>query len=63
MKQMQSQVFHEHDIEKQGPDPVSQTQTIKLSIRDVNPIGPIVLVLKRINNIVVLIASGQFSGT
>lgn len=51
----------EHDVEKQDPNapiPVESLPDVKLSLRDVSLVKPLVLVLRRINNIVILTASG-----
>lgn len=36
----------------------TELQEIRLSLRDVNPVGPMVLVLRRLNNLAILSASG-----
>ena len=36
----------------------AELQEIRLSLRDVNPVGPMVLVLRRLNNFAILSASG-----
>jgi MFS family permease len=53
---------HEHpgqDVEKQEPKDI----VIKLSIKDMNPVRPIVQVLIRFNNLLVLLASGESQKT
>ncbi|KAF7320829.1 Vacuolar DHA amino acid exporter [Mycena chlorophos] len=45
------------DVEKQEPK-VAALPTLKLSLRDVNPITPLWIVMRRLNNIVILFASG-----
>ncbi|KAJ7579252.1 major facilitator superfamily domain-containing protein [Mycena floridula] len=47
-----------HDLEKQEVD----VTAVKLSFRDISPISPIVQVLKRTNNLLVLVASGLLYG-
>ncbi|KAJ7756182.1 vacuolar DHA amino acid exporter [Mycena metata] len=46
------------DLEKQPEVVVPALPVIKLSLRDVNPFKPLWLVLRRINNLVILFASG-----
>lgn len=50
------------DLEATRRVPVSgpqNVQEIKLSMREINPISPLLLVLKRKNNVTILLASGQ----
>lgn len=58
----------EKDLEGQGLDvqrimashgAPANVQEIRLTIKDVNPIAPLVLILKRKNNVVILCASGE----
>ena len=51
------------DVEAQGTpvhDDDTDVKEIKLSLKDVNPLRPIVAVLSRLNNFVILFASGTF---
>jgi hypothetical protein len=51
----------EKDVEKAvGTQVITPVAEIKLSLMDVNPIRPIGLVLRRLNNFVVLFASGAY---
>lgn len=51
----------EQDLEKQDPEDVPETiDNMKLSLTDVSPVKPLWLVLRRVNNLVILIASGTF---
>jgi len=45
------------DLEKQGPD--EALGNIKLSLKDVSPFRPLVLVLRRWNNVLILLSSGK----
>lgn len=45
---------HENDVD----DAVADVKEIKLTLKDVNPIGPIIAVLRRLNNVVILLSSG-----
>lgn len=55
---------HPHDTEKQTPmsldaNTVKEAMiTMRLSLRDLSPLRPILLVLRRINNMMILTASG-----
>ena len=48
------------DLEKRGP-PAPALPAIELSLRDVNPFKPIIIILRRWNNVVILIATGKSS--
>ncbi|KAF9807671.1 hypothetical protein IEO21_08129 [Rhodonia placenta] len=48
----------DRDVEAQTQTDAVPIKELKLSLKDVNPIGPIVHVLRRLNNLVVLLASG-----
>lgn len=45
------------DVEAQADVQKTALPTIKLSLRDINPFGPLWLVLRRVNNVVILLAS------
>ncbi|KAI0927466.1 hypothetical protein AcV5_007999 [Taiwanofungus camphoratus] len=47
----------ERDLESQAV-PAEPVKEVKLSLKDVNPVGPIVHVLRRANNVTILFASG-----
>jgi MFS family permease len=50
------------DVEKGNPDPDAHAvpaAQIELTLRDVNPISPLLFVVRRINNLFLLIASGK----
>ena len=55
----------DEDVEKQQP-PVHEAaevvpmDDIKLTLADVNPVKPIAYVLRRMNNVVILVASGMY---
>lgn len=49
----------DRDVEAQTQTDAVPIKELKLSLKDVNPIGPIVHVLRRLNNLVVLLASGE----
>ena len=52
------------DVESQVPGPHdddTDVREIKLSLKDVNPVRPVVAVVRRMNNLVILLASGAFS--
>lgn len=46
---------HENDAD----DAVADVKEIKLTLKDVNPVGPIIAVLRRLNNLVILLSSGE----
>ena len=46
------------DLEKRDP-PAPVLPAIELSLRDVNPFKPLITILRRWNNVVMLIASGK----
>jgi len=46
------------DLEKQDP-PAPVLPAIELSLRDVNPLKPLVIIVRRWNNVAMLIASGR----
>ncbi|KAJ8518978.1 hypothetical protein ONZ45_g4023 [Pleurotus djamor] len=51
---------HTHSCEKVGAAvAISQVHDIKLTFKDINPIRPLFLVLRRINNLIILLASGS----
>ena len=50
------------DLEKRDPpEPVLPSPAIELSLRDVNPFKPIIIILRRWNNVAILIAAGKSS--
>lgn len=52
-----------HDLEKATPGVVEAVpQELKLSIADVNPVGPALHVLRQRSNIAILLASGEHIG-
>ncbi|EED80205.1 predicted protein, partial [Postia placenta Mad-698-R] len=53
----------DRDVEAQTQTDAVPIKELKLSLKDVNPIGPIVHVLRRLNNLVVLLASGDITYT
>ena len=48
------------DVEAQAAmhDDIADVREIKLSLKDVNPVRPLVAVVRRLNNLVILFASG-----
>ena len=61
------ELARDRDLEKQqqpprtaepGPD-AAPMDDVKLSLADVNPVKPIIHVLRRMNNLVILVASGR----
>ena len=46
------------DVESGPHDDDTDVKEIKLSLKDVNPVPPLIAVLRRMNNLVILIASG-----
>ncbi|KAJ8690656.1 hypothetical protein PTI98_012065 [Pleurotus ostreatus] len=47
-------------VESKGLPPALELPEIKLSLKDVNPVRPLLLVLRRPNNCIILLASGSF---
>ncbi|KAF9502098.1 vacuolar DHA amino acid exporter [Pleurotus eryngii] len=47
-------------VESKGLPPALELPEIKLSLKDVNPVRPLWLVLRRPNNCIILLASGSF---
>ena len=65
------ELARDRDLEKQqqpprtaepGPD-AAPMDDVKLSLADVNPVKPIIHVLRRMNNLVILVASGKLPRT
>lgn len=47
-------------VESKGLPPTLELPEIKLSLKDVNPVRPLLLVLRRPNNCIILLASGLY---
>jgi len=51
----------QEDVESQiTPKTLPKAAEVKISLRDINPIGPLWAILRRTNNLVILFASGEF---
>jgi len=46
------------DVEKQT-DVTTALEDVKLSLKDVNPLSPVVLVLRRVNNLLIFFSAGK----
>lgn len=53
-------VSHEGVESQFAPNTVPTVAEVKVSLRDINPVGPLWAILRRTNNIVILFASGEF---
>ena len=55
-RRQEGQRVHFQDLEAQE---VPKLKEVKLSLKDINPIMPILAVLRRLNNLVILFGSGN----